>query len=98
MHDTNSEFIVNFYGAFLSDNNDVIMCMEYMDVGYVGLFQRRESLLMRSQCSRPDIATVWASTSGCIGEDCRGYLRGTHIPLYQASYHAPRYQAFQHIS
>ncbi|KAE9377944.1 kinase-like protein [Stipitochalara longipes BDJ] len=33
MHDTNSEFIVNFYGAFLSDNNDVIMCMEYMDVG-----------------------------------------------------------------
>lgn len=34
MHDTNSEFIVNFYGAFLSDNNDVIMCMEYMDVGY----------------------------------------------------------------
>jgi len=34
MHDTNSEFIVNFYGAFLSDTNDVIMCMEYMDVGY----------------------------------------------------------------
>ena len=33
MHDTNSEFIVIFYGAFLSDNNDVIMCMEYMDVG-----------------------------------------------------------------
>ncbi|KAH6713078.1 kinase-like domain-containing protein [Leptodontidium sp. 2 PMI_412] len=33
MHDTNSEFIVNFYGAFLSDTNDVIMCMEYMDVG-----------------------------------------------------------------
>jgi mitogen-activated protein kinase kinase len=26
---------VNFYGAFLSDNNDVIMCMEYMDVGCV---------------------------------------------------------------
>lgn len=34
MHDCNSEFIVNFYGAFLSDTNDVIMCMEYMDVGY----------------------------------------------------------------
>jgi hypothetical protein len=34
MHDTNSEYIVNFYGAFLSDTNDVIMCMEYMDVGY----------------------------------------------------------------
>jgi mitogen-activated protein kinase kinase len=34
MYDCNSEYIVNFYGAFLSDNNDVIMCMEYMDVGY----------------------------------------------------------------
>ncbi|TAQ90192.1 hypothetical protein B7494_g1456 [Chlorociboria aeruginascens] len=33
MYDCNSEFIVNFYGAFLSDNNDVVMCMEYMDVG-----------------------------------------------------------------
>ncbi|KAH8821068.1 kinase-like domain-containing protein [Xylogone sp. PMI_703] len=33
MHECNSEYIVNFYGAFLSDNNDVIMCMEYMDVG-----------------------------------------------------------------
>jgi len=34
MHECNSDYIVNFYGAFLSDNNDVIMCMEYMDVGY----------------------------------------------------------------
>jgi len=33
MYDCNSEYIVNFYGAFLSDNNDVVMCMEYMDVG-----------------------------------------------------------------
>jgi mitogen-activated protein kinase kinase len=24
---------VTFYGAFLTPNNDVIMCMEYMDVG-----------------------------------------------------------------
>lgn len=34
MHGCHSEFIVNFYGAFLNHNNDVIMCMEYMDVGY----------------------------------------------------------------
>ncbi|RDW91315.1 putative dual specificity mitogen-activated protein kinase kinase 1 [Coleophoma crateriformis] len=33
MYECNSEFIVNFYGAFLSESNDVIMCMEYMDVG-----------------------------------------------------------------
>ncbi|KAH8782563.1 kinase-like domain-containing protein [Hyaloscypha finlandica] len=41
MHDTNSEFIVNFYGAFLSDNNDVIMCMEYMDVGSLDRISRQ---------------------------------------------------------
>ncbi|KAL5353815.1 MAP kinase kinase (MEK) [Pseudogymnoascus australis] len=33
MHECNSDYIVNFYGAFLSESNDVIMCMEYMDVG-----------------------------------------------------------------
>lgn len=33
MHNCHSEHIVTFYGAFLNDNNDVIMCMEYADVG-----------------------------------------------------------------
>lgn len=33
MHSCHSDYIVTFYGAFLNDNNDVIMCMEYMDVG-----------------------------------------------------------------
>ncbi|KAI9684476.1 MAG: MAP kinase kinase (MEK) [Trizodia sp. TS-e1964] len=33
MHDCNSPFIVSFYGSFLNETGDVIMCMEYMDVG-----------------------------------------------------------------
>ncbi|OAA37205.1 MAP kinase kinase EMK1 [Metarhizium rileyi] len=33
MHGCHSNYIVDFYGAFLNTNNDVIMCMEYMDVG-----------------------------------------------------------------
>ncbi|KAJ9165417.1 Kinase-like protein [Coniochaeta hoffmannii] len=33
MHSCRCDYIVNFYGAFLNENNDVIMCMEYMDVG-----------------------------------------------------------------
>ncbi|KAF2030273.1 Pkinase-domain-containing protein [Setomelanomma holmii] len=33
MHDCNSEYIVDFYGAFQNESGDVIMCMEYMDVG-----------------------------------------------------------------
>lgn len=35
MHGCHSDYIVTFYGAFLNENNDVIMCMEYMDVGCV---------------------------------------------------------------
>ena len=33
MHECNSPYIVSFYGAFMNDNGDVTMCMEYMDVG-----------------------------------------------------------------
>lgn len=33
MHGCHSDYIVDFYGAFLNSNNDVIMCMEYADVG-----------------------------------------------------------------
>ncbi|MCJ1322498.1 MAP kinase kinase (MEK) [Xylographa vitiligo] len=33
MKDCNSLHIVTFYGAFLNDTGDVIMCMEYMDCG-----------------------------------------------------------------
>ncbi|CAK7266577.1 MAP kinase kinase (MEK) [Sporothrix epigloea] len=33
MRGCHSEYIVTFYGSFLNNNNDVIMCMEYMDVG-----------------------------------------------------------------
>jgi mitogen-activated protein kinase kinase len=35
MKDCSSPNIVTFYGAFLSDTGDVVMCMEYMDAGYV---------------------------------------------------------------
>ena len=33
MHDCTSPNIVTFYGAFLHNSGDVIMCMEYMDCG-----------------------------------------------------------------
>ena len=38
MHECNSPNIVSFFGAFLNDAGDVIMCMEYMDTGYDQLF------------------------------------------------------------
>lgn len=34
MHECNSPYIYSFYGAFMSETGDVIMCMEYMDCGY----------------------------------------------------------------
>ncbi|KAF2399586.1 Pkinase-domain-containing protein [Trichodelitschia bisporula] len=33
MHECNSPYIVSFYGAFMNETGDVIMCMEYADVG-----------------------------------------------------------------
>ena len=33
MKDCSTPYIVTFYGAFLGDTGDVIMCMEYMDAG-----------------------------------------------------------------
>ncbi|KAK4991793.1 MAP kinase kinase (MEK) [Elasticomyces elasticus] len=33
MGECNSPYIVSFYGAFLNDGGDVVMCMEYMDCG-----------------------------------------------------------------
>jgi mitogen-activated protein kinase kinase len=34
MHECNSPYIISFFGAFLNEAGDVIMCMEYMDTGY----------------------------------------------------------------
>lgn len=46
MHGCHSDYIVTFYGAFLNENNDVIMCMEYADVGYAS----SESLVLVEHC------------------------------------------------
>ncbi|KAI9747743.1 MAG: hypothetical protein M4579_007399 [Chaenotheca gracillima] len=40
MHDCNSPHIVSWYGAFLNDSGDVIMCMEYMDCGSLDRISR----------------------------------------------------------
>ena len=32
MHDCNSQYIISFYGAFISDPN-ICICMEFMDKG-----------------------------------------------------------------
>lgn len=34
-HDCNSPNIVTFYGAFQNEARDIVLCMEYMDCGYV---------------------------------------------------------------
>jgi mitogen-activated protein kinase kinase len=40
MHDCHSEYIISFYGAFLSDPN-ICICMEFMDKGSLdGIYKR----------------------------------------------------------
>ena len=34
-HDCNCPNIVTFYGAFQNEARDIVLCMEYMDCGYV---------------------------------------------------------------
>lgn len=33
MYECKSPYIIGFYGAFMNNTGDVVMCMEYMDVG-----------------------------------------------------------------
>lgn len=44
MHECNSPYIVSYYGAFVSDN-DVVMCMEYMDVGSLDRISKKHGPL-----------------------------------------------------
>lgn len=34
-HDCNSPYVITFYGAFQNEARDIVLCMEYMDCGYV---------------------------------------------------------------
>ena len=40
MHDCNSQYIISFYGAFISDPN-ICMCIEFMDKGSLdGIYKK----------------------------------------------------------
>lgn len=50
-HDCNSPHIVTFYGAFQNEARDIVLCMEYMDCGYV---YQGESFKLGNSLSDPD--------------------------------------------
>lgn len=92
MHDTNSEYIVNFYGAFLSDNNDVVMCMEYMDVGYDACFRKTTPTLTFYQIARSDFKTVRTGSSGRPWKNRRSNSGRPYLSIHQTPHHAQRHQ------
>lgn len=47
LHKCNSPFIVGFYGAFV-DNNDISICMEYMDGLSLDIVLKKVSFLLHS--------------------------------------------------
>jgi serine/threonine protein kinase len=72
MHGCHSDYIVTFYGAFLNENNDVIMCMEYMDVGCVPFHagvHLKHGLTQIKQLSRPNLPSVWTCPCRCPWQD-----------------------------
>ena len=34
-HDCSSPYVITFYGAFQNEARDIVLCMEYVDCGYV---------------------------------------------------------------
>lgn len=34
-HECNSPYVIKYYGAFQNEARDIVLCMEYMDCGYV---------------------------------------------------------------
>lgn len=78
MHGCHSDNIVTFYGAFLNPNNDVIMCMEYMDVGFVLLSVAFETqdlanlaialLIEFRESSVPFVSMSWAKSQRRLSE------------------------------
>jgi serine/threonine protein kinase len=67
MHGCHSDYIVTFYGAFLNENNDVIMCMEYMDVGYVASQGRKQLYLAFADLEQTAPSTVSRACSALSG-------------------------------
>ncbi|RKU44387.1 MAP kinase kinase (MEK) [Coniochaeta pulveracea] len=73
MHGCRCDYIVTFYGAFLNDNNDVTMCMEYMDVGSLDRVSR-------------DFGPIRVDVLGKIAEATLGgltYLYETHHIMHR---------------
>jgi mitogen-activated protein kinase kinase len=67
MHGCHSDYIVTFYGAFLNENNDVIMCMEYMDVGYVAYQGRTQRCMASADLGQIAPSTVSRACSALSG-------------------------------
>ena len=60
MHECSNDNIVNFHGAFLSNTGDVVMCMEYMDCGYIYLLCN-DSTADLGQIARSYLKELWPS-------------------------------------
>ena len=39
-HDCSSPYVITFYGAFQNEARDIVLCMEYMDCGWVTLYRQ----------------------------------------------------------
>lgn len=87
-HDCNSPYIVTFYGAFQNEARDIVLCMEYMDCGYVFVFVcfvddnlnwKKYKLKLISSCSSldrisKDFGPVRVDVLGKIAESILGGL------------------------
>lgn len=82
-HECNSPYVITFYGAFQNEARDIVLCMEYMDCGYVLILARLPS--KSDNCSSldrisKDFGPVRVDVLGKITESILGGL----VYLYEA--------------
>lgn len=68
-HDCNSPYVITYYGAFQNEARDIVLCMEYMDVGYVSINQVRPLQAYHFQIPGPYFQGLWTYTCRRVGQN-----------------------------
>ncbi len=101
MHDCHSEYIISFYGAFLSDPN-ICICMEFMDKGSLDGIYKQIGPIDIEVVAKVALAVLEGLTY--LYDAHRIIHRGAYVPssfrgsaIDRVLHLAIRYQAIQHF-
>ena len=83
-HDCNSPYVITFYGAFQNEARDILLCMEYMDCGYIKHLRAQAVTLLTSHRSLDRISKDFGPIRvDVLGKITESILAGL-VYLYEA--------------